>query len=253
MLTACSRTNASQNFISERKSLSAQQPNFTVENLVASYGALTAVRDVSLTVRGGSRVGIFGHNGSGKSTLLKCLVGGVKAVSGAVYFGEAPIRPNFVHLNVRLGIAVVPQSRNVFPSLTVERCLRIAGMRANNVEFETVYEILPILKERRRQRSGLMSGGEQQMVAIGMALMTRPKALLLDEPTAGLSPVAARSALDCLEDINKRMGTTIVIVEQNILTTLDMVERAIVLRSGEVVFDGDSGDLARKEDLWSRF
>ena len=152
---------------------------------MASYGPLVAVRDVSLSVRGGTRVGIFGHNGSGKSTLLKCLIGGVKAVSGTVHFGDALIRPGFVHLNVRLGISMVPQSRNVFPSLTVERCLRIAGMRANNGAFEEVYEILPILKERRRQRSGLMSGGEQQMVAIGMALMTKPKALLLDEPTAG--------------------------------------------------------------------
>jgi branched-chain amino acid transport system ATP-binding protein len=98
-----------------------------------------------------------------------------------------------------------------------------------------------------------MSGGEQQMVAIGMALMTRPKALLLDEPTAGLSPVAARNVLECLRVINEQMGSTIIIVEQNILTTLAMVERAVVLRSGEVVFDGNSSDLARKEDLWSRF
>lgn len=229
------------------------QPDFTVEDLVASYGALVAVRGVSLLVRGGSRVGVFGHNGSGKSTLLKCLVGGVKSVSGVVHFGDALIRPDFVHLNVRLGISMVPQSRNVFPSLSVERCLRIAGMRANNTAFEEVYEILPILKERRRQRSGSMSGGEQQMVALGMALMTKPKALLLDEPTAGLSPVAARDALACLRAINERMATTIIIVEQNILTTLDMVQRAVVLRSGEVVFDGNSSDLARKEDLWSRF
>ncbi len=220
---------------------------------MASYGPLVAVRDVSLSVRGGTRVGIFGHNGSGKSTLLKCLIGGVKSVSGTVHFGDALIRPDFVHLNVRLGISIVPQSRNVFPSLTVERCLRIAGMRANNGAFEEVYEILPILKERRRQRSGLMSGGEHQMVAIGMALMTKPKALLLDEPTAGLSPVAARNALACLRAINERMGTTIIIVEQNILTTLEMVKRAVVLRSGKVVFDGNSSDLARKEDLWSHF
>ena len=126
-------------------------------------------------------------------------------------------------------------------------------MRADNAAFDEVYEILPLLKERRRQRSGLMSGGEQQMVAIGMALTTRPKAILLDEPTAGLSPVAARNALDCLRNINERMGTTIVIFEQNILTTLEMVQRAIVLRSGEIVFDGKSSELARKEDLWSHF
>lgn len=228
-------------------------PNFTVEKLMASYGALVAVRDVSLSIEAGSRVGIFGHNGSGKSTLLKCLVGGVKAVSGAVHFGGAKIEPDLVHINVRLGIGVVPQSRNVFPSLAVEQCLRIAGMRVNNSKFEEVYDLLPLLKERRRQRAGLMSGGEQQMVAIGMALMTKPKAILLDEPTAGLSPVAARDALECLKNINERMGTSLVLVEQNILNTLEMVQRAIVLRSGEIVFDGNARDLADKEDLWSRF
>ena len=233
--------------------MSMQEPNFTAKTIVASYGALVAIRDVSLVIKAGERVGIFGHNGSGKSTLMKCLVGGVKSVSGDVRFGDTVIQPNLVHINVRLGIGIVPQSRNVFPSLTVERCLRIAGMRAGNEVFEEVYEILPLLKERRRQRAGLMSGGEQQMVAIGMALMSKPKAILLDEPTAGLSPVAARNALDCLRTINERMGTTIVIVEQNILTTLEMVQRAIVLRSGEIVFDGQSHDLARKEDLWSRF
>lgn len=233
--------------------MTTQPSHFTVDRLAASYGALVAVRDVSLEIKSSERVGIFGHNGSGKSTLLKCLIGGVKSVSGVVKFDGVPIQPNLVHINVRLGIGIVPQSRNVFPSLTVERCLRIAGMRADNAAFDEVYEILPLLKERRRQRSGLMSGGEQQMVAIGMALMTRPKAILLDEPTAGLSPVAARNALDCLRNINERMGTTIVIVEQNILTTLEMVQRAIVLRSGEIVFDGKSSELARKEDLWSHF
>ena len=227
-----------------------QQPSFSVETLSASYGTLVAVREVSLSIAGGSRVGVFGHNGSGKSSLMKCLVGGVKSVSGRVSFGDDVIQPGLVHLNVRLGIGVVPQSRNVFPSLSVERCLLIAGMRVNNDDCDEVYEILPLLKERRRQRSGLMSGGEQQMVAIGMSLMT---ALLLDEPTAGLSPVAARNALACLKTVNERMGTMIVIVEQNILTTLEMVERAVVLRSGRVVYDGNSSDLAKKEDLWSHF
>lgn len=230
-----------------------QNPNFTVEKLVASYGTLVAVRDVSLSIEAGSRVGIFGHNGSGKSTLLKCLVGGVKSVSGTVHFGGDKIEPDLVHMNVRLGIGVVPQSRNVFPSLTVEECLQIAGMRANNSSFEEVYDLLPLLKERRRQRAGLMSGGEQQTVAIGMALMTKPKAVLLDEPTAGLSPVAAYNALDCLKNINERLGTSIILVEQNILNTLEMVQRAIVLRSGKIVFDGNSRELADKEDLWSRF
>jgi len=226
---------------------------FSIDNLTASYGALVAVRGVSLDFAAGCRAGIFGHNGSGKSTLLKCLFGGVKTISGAVRFENSAIEPGLVHRNVRLGIGVVPQSRNVFPSLSVERCLRIAGLREDNANLDTVFEMLPVLKERRRQRAGLMSGGEQQMLAVGMALMTHPKALLLDEPTAGLSPVAAKSVLESVQAINERLSTTIIVVEQNVLTALDIVERAIVLRSGQIVFDGRSNDLRRKEDLWSWF
>jgi branched-chain amino acid transport system ATP-binding protein len=230
-----------------------QQAGFVVKDLIASYSSLVAVRDLSVSIEPGEFVGIFGHNGSGKSTFMKCLVGGVKSVSGTVRYGGAEIAPGQVHINVRLGIAVVPQSRNVFPSLTVEQCLRIAGLRSDNCSLEPVFEILPILRERRSQRAGLMSGGEQQMVAIGMALMTKPQALLLDEPTAGLSPVAALNALRCLKQINERFGTTIVIVEQNVLTTLEIVDRAVVLRCGQIVYDGKSSGLSSQEDLWSRF
>jgi branched-chain amino acid transport system ATP-binding protein len=226
---------------------------FSVDNLTASYGTLVAIRGVSLDFAEGGRTGIFGHNGSGKSTLLKCLVGGVKTVSGTVRFGDNVIEPGLVHRNVRFGIGVVPQSRNIFPSLSVERCLRIAGLREGNVALDTVFSMLPVLEERRRQQAGLMSGGEQQMLALGMALMTRPKALLLDEPTAGLAPAAAKSILASLRAINERLATTIILVEQNVLTALDLVERALVLRSGQVAFDGLSHDLGRKVDLWSWF
>src|SRR5262245_53752227 len=183
---------------------------FHVENLTASYGTLVAVSGVSVDFAAGGRVGIFGHNGSGKSTLLKCLFGGVKSVSGMVRFDDNVIEPGFVHRNVRLGIGVVPQTRNVFPSLSVERCLRIAGLRDGNTALDDVFEILPLLHERRRQQAGLMSGGEQQMLAVGMALMTKPKALLLDEPTAGLAPAAMTSILESLCAINERFATTII-------------------------------------------
>jgi branched-chain amino acid transport system ATP-binding protein len=212
---------------------------------------VVAVCGVSVDFAAGGRVGIFGHNGSGKSTLLKCLFGGVKSVSGTVRFNDNVIEPDFVHRNVRLGIGVVPQTRNVFPSLSVERCLRIAGLRDGNTAFDDVFEILPLLRDRRRQQAGLMSGGE--LLALGMALMTKPKALLLDEPTAGLAPAAATSILASLRAINARLATTIIMVEQNVLTALDVVERALVLRAGQIVFDGQSGDLGRKEDLWSWF
>jgi branched-chain amino acid transport system ATP-binding protein len=228
-------------------------PQFTVESLTASYGALVAVENVSVGFDAGTRTGIFGHNGSGKSTLLKCLVGGVKATIGEVRFEGVPILVNRVHENVRLGIGVVPQSRNVFPSLSVEEALLIAGLREENSDLSTVFEILPLLGERRRQRAGSLSGGEQQMLAVGMALMTRPKAMLLDEPSAGLSPVAAETVLGRLRLINERFGTTVILVEQNVLHALEIVERAIVLRGGKVVYDGSSGDLKSKEDLWAWF
>jgi branched-chain amino acid transport system ATP-binding protein len=228
-------------------------PIFTIERLRASYGALVAVRDVSILFDAGTRVGIFGHNGSGKSTLLKCLVGGVKSVSGSVIFNAERIEPSRVHRNVRLGIGFVPQSRNVFPSLTVEQCLKIAGLRGGNHDLSTVLTFLPLLAERRHQRAGSLSSGEQQMLAVGMALMSRPKALLLDEPTAGLSPVAAGTILAQLVRINARFSTTVIVVEQNVLAALDIVERAVVLRSGTIVFDGRSNDLKQKQDLWSYF
>lgn len=228
-------------------------PYLTVSKLSAFYGSLAAVREVSTFFDQGSRTGIFGHNGSGKSTFLKCLVGGVKSVSGSVCFRDHQIEPNLVHRNVRLGIAVVPQSRNVFPNLSVKQCLNIAGLRSGSQDQDAVFAILPVLADRRRQIAGSMSGGEQQMLAVGMALMTRPEVMLLDEPTAGLSPVAARDVLAVLKSINERLGTTIVMVEQNVLAALDIIERALVLRSGEIVFDGKSEALGNKEDLWKLF
>jgi branched-chain amino acid transport system ATP-binding protein len=229
------------------------EPMFSVDHLTASYGALVAVKDLNLSFNDGTRTGIFGHNGSGKSTLLKCLVGAVRSVSGLVRFRGAPVEPNRVHRNVRLGIGFVQQSRNVFPSLSVEKCLHIASLSHAKGDLGSIFEILPLLEERRHQRAGSLSGGEQQMLAVGMALMTKPSALLLDEPSAGLSPVAAKTVLGQLRTINERFGTGIVIVEQNVLNALEIVDRAIVLRSGTVVYDGSSADLKAKQDLWAWF
>ena len=233
--------------------MEASGPQFRIANLVARYGSLVALRDISLEFGAGERIGIFGHNGSGKSTLLKCLVGGLTDVGGQVSFEGEEIQPGNVYRNVGLGIGVVPQTDNVFPSLTVEQCLDVASLRGQAVSSAEIGELFPVLSERRHQRAGLMSGGEQQILSVGMALVPCPRALLLDEPTAGLAPVVARTMLKSLAEINKRFGTTIIVVEQNVLLALDLVQRAIVLRSGSVVFDGLSSDLRRKEDLWSWF
>lgn len=228
-------------------------PLLAVDGLSVSYGQLQAVRDVSISFAAGSMTGIFGHNGSGKSTFLKSLVGTGGRIEGRVTFEGRAVVPGRTYENVMLGISIVPQSKNVFPSLTVRECLETAGLRTGHKSFDGVYELLPILAERGHQRAGLMSGGEQQLLAVGMALVTRPKAILLDEPTAGLSPVAAEKVLGTLAEINRRFGTTILLVEQNVMIALNVVHRALVFRSGGVVFDDAASVLKSKTDLWSAF
>jgi len=229
------------------------RPMFDVRGLTARYGTLVAVEDVSIAFAPGERTGIFGHNGSGKSTLLKALIGAIEEVAGEVAFLGHRIEPGATHRNVGYGIGFVPQSRNVFPSLTVGQCLRIAGMANGGDALATVHEIFPLLAERREQRAGTLSGGQQQLLAVGMALMRKPTAMLLDEPTAGLSPVAAQAVLDSLVTINERLGATVILVEQNVLAALTIVQRAVVLKTGRIALDIAADKLQRREDLWNWF
>jgi branched-chain amino acid transport system ATP-binding protein len=222
-------------------------------NLSARYGKLTALSDVSFSVPAGARVAIFGHNGAGKTTLLNCAVGAMAGVDGCVFFEDRPIEPGAVYRNARHGIGFVPQGHNVFKSLPVERNLRIAGLLHDEAYMTRVYELFPILAERRAQVAGSLSGGQQQMLALGMALMTQPKILLLDEPMSGLAPVIVESVFASLQRINRETGAAIVVVEQNVKATLPAVERAVILKSGRVVWDGAADELAAKEDLWMWF
>ena len=228
-------------------------PLFEVNALSARYGSLLALDNVSLTFAAQARTGIFGHNGSGKSTLLKCLIGAIEDTDGSVRFQEHAIRPGATYQNVRHGISMVHQSRNVFPSLTVLQCLDIAGMQPGSAPIATAFDVFPVLAERREQRAGSMSGGEQQMLAVGMALMRRPKAILLDEPTAGLSPVAAQNVLASLVRINEQYGVAVIVVEQNVLAALEIVERAIVMKAGKIALDIEARALQNKESLWKYF
>jgi|TARA_B110000467_G_scaffold164690_1_gene195059 branched-chain amino acid transport system ATP-binding protein len=226
---------------------------YEISDLTARYGNLTAIQGISLEFYLGESVGIFGHNGCGKSTLIKSLVGAIEDVDGSIKFMEKEIIPGDVSSNILHGIGMVPQTSNVFPTLAVEQCLKIAGLRNKYKAIDEIYNLFPLLKERKLQKAGSMSGGEQQILAVAMSLMTSPKIILLDEPTAGLSPKASRTVLEALDDINKRLKTTIVVIEQNVLTTLDLVERAIILRNGRVVFDDKSEVLKSSKDLWSYF
>ena len=219
----------------------------------ARYGKLTALSDISFSVADAERVAVFGHNGAGKTTLLKCAVGGIEDAEGEVRCNGKTIERGAVYRNTQLGIGFVPQGHNVFKSLPVDRNLRIAGLLHDEGYIERVYELFPALAERRAQLAGSLSGGQQQMLALGMALMTQPKILLLDEPMSGLAPVIVENVLATLRRINETTRTALVIVEQNVKATLPAVERAVILKAGRVVWDGSSEELARKEDLWAWF
>ena len=223
------------------------------ENLSATYGGFHALRDISFEVSEGERVGIFGHNGAGKTTLLRCGIGDVDEVAGQVTYRGEPIVRGEVHRNARRGIGFVPQGHNVFRELSVEQNLTIAGLLHQPASVEEIYAQFPILRERRTQVAGALSGGQQQMLALGMALMTRPSILLLDEPCTGLAPIIVKSVLQSLRSINEKSRTTIVIVEQNVQAALREVQRAIVVKTGRIIFDGPSAELAGKEDLWEWF
>ena len=223
------------------------------KGISARYGKFTALSDVSFSVAEGARVAIFGHNGAGKTTLLKCAVGGVPDMDGEVQCAGTRIEPGAVYRNTRLGLGFVPQGHNVFKSLSVERNLHIAGLLHDAAYTARVYELFPMLAGRRTQLAGSLSGGQQQMLALGMALMTQPKMLLLDEPMSGLAPVIVENVLASLLRINQDTKAAIVIVEQNVKATLPVVDRAVILKAGKLVWDGSSEELSRKEDLWAWF
>jgi branched-chain amino acid transport system ATP-binding protein len=224
-----------------------------VHNLTAGYGPLTVLNDVSLSLASGARLGVFGHNGAGKTTLLRCIVGALHPRQGKVDVEGIDTSTATVAENVRRGIAFVPQGHNVFPNLSVEQNLKIAGLLFDAAFVAEVYDLFPVLKARGPQRAGSMSGGEQQMLALGMALMTKPKWLLLDEPCTGLAPIIIETVMKRLGDVNVRYGTGLCIVEQNVPATLKLVDRAIILKSGRVVFDGSARELEEQKDLWQWF
>lgn len=224
-----------------------------IENLSAAYGPLPALSGITLKMEQRARVGIFGHNGAGKTTLLKCVVGAHTPSAGTVTFDGRPIDVGNVAATVRSGIAYVPQGHNVFPNLSVEQNLNISGLLFDPSFSRHIYELFPILNARRAQTAGSMSGGEQQMLALGMALMTRPKWLLLDEPCTGLAPIIIEAVMKRLREVNERYGTGLLIVEQNIPITLKAVDRAVILKAGRMVFEGPARELEAKKDLWQWF
>ena len=206
------------------------------------YGAVVALDEVSLGVRGGEVVAVMGPNGAGKSTVLRAIMGLAPVVAGDVYWRQERLAAA-THEIVKEGIAFVPQGRRVFTHLTIEENLEMGCLYLNDRSekarrMDSVMELFPILRQKRRDLASQMSGGQQQMLALGRGLMADPEVLLLDEPTLGLAPIVVKEAFQKVSEINERLGTSIFVVEHNIKGALDIVDRAYVLDKGRVVHDG---------------
>ncbi|MDI5985084.1 ABC transporter ATP-binding protein [Halomonas sp. M4R5S39] len=227
-------------------------PLLKAEGITAGYGEMEILHDVDLEVAAGEIVSLIGPNGAGKSTLMKTIFGLLHPKSGTITYRDKPIHGRQPHEIVTLGLCYVPQVANVFVTLTVEENLDMGAYLLDEREIpsrrERVYELFPRLRERRRQRAGKMSGGERQMVAMGSALMLEPDLLLLDEPSAGLSPKLVDEIFDNIRRINAA-GLAVLMVEQNARKSLQMANRGYVLANGENRYEGTGQELLADPDV----
>ncbi|MBL5798881.1 ABC transporter ATP-binding protein [Bacillus sporothermodurans] len=225
----------------------------TIENINVYYGNIQALKGVSLTINQGEIVTLIGANGAGKSTLLKTISGLLKPKQGQILFEKSSIAGNAAQSIFKKGISHVPEGRRVFANMTVEENLELgAFLRKDKAgikeDFEKVYQLFPRLLERKKQQAGTLSGGEQQMLAMGRALMARPRLLLLDEPSMGLAPLLVKTIFKIIEEINQS-GTTILLVEQNANMALSIANRAYVIETGRVVASGTPEELDSSDQV----
>ncbi|MCC7445784.1 MAG: ABC transporter ATP-binding protein [Anaerolineae bacterium] len=223
----------------------------TIDRLTAGYGKLQILHDLTLRVDSGQFVGVFGPNGSGKSTLIKTIFGLTKIFAGTITLDGTALNDVPTEKIGKHGIAYVPQTHNVFTAMTIRENLLLAGRHLKPDEFERaladIYEMFPILGERRAQRAGQLSGGERQMLAISIAFMPRPRLMLLDEPSAALSPLLVTEIFKQLRRLCER-GITLVVVEQNARSLLRWCDFGYILREGQVVFQGSAADILADEE-----
>ncbi|MGE3162843.1 MAG: ABC transporter ATP-binding protein [Burkholderiales bacterium] len=233
-----------------------------IEGVSAGYGAVRALHGVTMDIAQGETVALLGTNGNGKSTLIKCVMGMVRPTAGRVTLELDGATHDLTRLSteqiVNLGVALVPEGRRLFPKLTVEENLLLGAFRpaaraeiAKNLAF--CYEAFPVLKERRRQLAGSMSGGQQQMLAIGRALMSAPRLLLVDEPSVGLAPILVSHTITQIKELKARYGLTVLMAEQNFHQAIRIADRGYIIVHGEIVFDGRSVAALEENDLVKRY
>jgi branched-chain amino acid transport system ATP-binding protein len=224
----------------------------TIDNLSVHYGVIQAVREVSFKVNQGEIVSLIGANGAGKTTILRTISGLIRPSNGTISFEGKEIQKMLPQKIVAGGLCQVPEGRHVFAGLTVQENLEMGAFlrKDKNLkeDYEMIFERFPILKERRNQDASTLSGGEQQMLAMGRALMSKPKLLLLDEPSMGLAPIFIQEIFNIIKEINKQ-GTTVLLIEQNAKMALSIADRGYVLETGEVVLSGPGQELLESEEV----
>ena len=224
----------------------------TLKDVTAGYGDVTVLRNVSFTVPEGQIVALIGANGAGKTTTLRTISGLIKPRSGSIVFDGQEIQGWPSHKIVDTGLVQVPEGRHLFPEMTVQENLELGSFRRGKAEraatLKQVFAIFPRLADRRGQLAGTLSGGEQQMVAIGRALMTRPRLLMLDEPSLGLAPLIVLNIFEIIRQV-RDAGTTVLMVEQNAIQTLTMADMAYVLENGKIVLSGTGEELLHNEQI----
>jgi len=225
-----------------------------IKNLQVSYGCIVALHDVSLTVEPGRIVTLIGSNGAGKSTTLRAISGLIKPQAGEILYNRERIGGLAAHQIVKLGLSHVPEGRMVFANLTVHENLMMGAYLVRDKavikrELDFVFTTFPRLKERESQVAGTLSGGEQQMLAIGRALMSQPKFLMMDEPSLGIAPLLVKTIFEKIVEINRERGLTILLVEQNANLALEISHHAYVLETGRIILEGDSGALRENPEV----
>lgn len=225
-----------------------------IENIDVFYGDVQVIKNISLNVKEGELVAVIGANGAGKTTMIKTISGILKPRSGTITFKGKTISEMDANRIVKQGVVQVPEGRLLFPEMSVRENLEMGAYIVNEkqvvaTQLESVYEMFPILQERQKQQAGTLSGGEQQMLAIGRALLSSPKLIMLDEPSLGLSPKLVQSIFEMVVRINKELGMTVLLVEQNVQLSCKISDRAFVIENGEVVLQGTGAEMLENDHV----